>query len=168
MLPPFLAQFVDAWKRPTQMSSSGPMPVMALRELTEQEAAEAAAKGGGAKGGKGGAPADGAPAMRDMAPGAAMAAGHESNEWLLYSMLNVYKSRSQVAPHDFLWENIWPKGPDGKPCPRYIIHTLWRWAVRSTTVSRLAYARQTTFTPTRGRALRPRFARESPLAVRSD
>lgn len=121
MLPPFLAQFVDAWKRPTQMSSSGPMPVMALRELTEEEAAEAAAKGGGAKGGKGGAPADGALAMRDMAPGAAMAAGHECNEWLLYSMLNVYKSRSQVAPNDFLWENVWPKGPDGQPCARYIL-----------------------------------------------
>jgi len=119
MLPPFLAQFVDAWKRPTQMSSSGPMPVMALRELTEEEAAEAAAKGGGAKGGKGGAPVDGAPAMRDMAPGAAMAAGHECNEWLLYSMLNIYKSRSQVAANDFLWENVWPKGPDGQPCARY-------------------------------------------------
>jgi hypothetical protein len=46
-----LLQFTDAWKRPSEMSSSGPMPVVALREPTDEEAAEAAAKGGAKVGG---------------------------------------------------------------------------------------------------------------------
>lgn len=80
------------------MTSEGSTPVVVLREPTEEEQAslQTSGKGGGKdKAGKGGT-ATPTLAIRDMLPGSAMAAGHEYNEWLLYTMLNIYKIANQV------------------------------------------------------------------------
>ena len=99
MLPKCLANFIDEWKRPEILINNNPdVPMLELESVVGEDGKE---KLGGESG--------------RQVKGELFAGNDKAFEWLLGTIQAIKFKRDTVHEGEYLWELIYPKGPNGMP-----------------------------------------------------
>ena len=99
MLPKCLANFIDEWKRPEILINNNPdVPMLELESVVGEDGKE---KLGGESG--------------RQVKGELFAGNDKAFEWLLGTIQAIKFKRDTAHEGEYLWEFIYPKGPNGMP-----------------------------------------------------